>query len=572
MKPPFNKINITIAITTLIVGIGIGYIIKPSSDVSSEHLHNTELQESVWTCSMHPQIRQSEPGQCPICGMDLIPLDQEEMDENPLEIKMSATAVKLANIQTAKISRKKAIKEVSMTGKVQLDERNIFTQTSHMTGRIERLMINYTGDFVRKGQILAYIYAPELVTAQEELFQAYKSREANPSLYQAARNKLLNWKLTEQQIDKILESNTPTENFPILSDLTGVILKKNVNLGDHVKQGASLFEVADLNSVWVLFDIYESEIPWVKIGDKVEFYVQSLPGQFFEGKISFIDPVINPNTRVAKARVIISNPKGKLKPEMFVEGTVKSAIQEKVDQIVIPKSAVMWTGKRSIVYVKSNSSTGVSFMMREVRLGPALGDSYVIEKGLVDGDEVAVNGTFSIDAAAQLAGKKSMMNPMQEEGQSIEFVDIGNSAKAALFPLFETYNNLKNALVSDEFDNAIKTSKQLNKELDEVSMGMFKDKSHHIWMQQSEIIKKESMALSKSTEIGQARKSFQPISDAFIILAKSFAPVDNTLYVQFCPMADDNRGAHWLSTEEEVLNPYFGASMLRCGNIESEIK
>jgi len=271
-------------------------------------------------------------------------------------------------------------------------------------------MVNFTGEHVHKGQVLAYIYSPELMIAQEELFEVYKIKESQPELYKAARGKLINWKLTEKQIDNIIQKGQSQEQFPVLADVSGVVLNKRVNLGDYIQKGQSLFEVADLSKVWVLFDVYESDISWVKKGDEISFTFQSLPGEIFKGNITFIDPVINPKTRVVTARVEVINRGDQLKPEMFALGIVKSQLKNQEKVLIVPKSAVMWTGERSIVYIKQASASGISFMMREVTLGPALGNSYIIKDGLEEGEELATHGTFSIDAAAQLAGKNSMMN------------------------------------------------------------------------------------------------------------------------------------------------------------------
>ena len=338
---------------------------------------------------------------------------------------------------------------------------------------------------------MAYVYSPDLVTAQEELFEAYKIRESQPELYQAAKGKLFNWKLTEKQVSNIIQSGQPQEQFPILADVSGIVLTKRVNLGDYVKKGQSLFEITDLSNVWVLFDVYESDMQWIRKGDKTSFTIPSMPGETFKGNITFVDPVINPKTRVATARVEMTNPGMKLKPEMFVVGIVKSPIQNELEAIIVPKSAVMWTGERSVVYVKQASVSGINFMMREVTLGAALGDSYIIKEGLEDGEEIATNGTFSIDAAAQLAGKPSMMNP---EGGVVmtghnhggtsnntnttspahsQSINISKKAKEVLNPLFSEYLLLKDALVADDVDKSKQIAASLLSNLNKTNMGVF---------------------------------------------------------------------------------------------------
>ena len=584
---------IIIAVSTLIIGMALGWLLFGGKS-SNDHKHELvqESKNQVWTCSMHPSVRQSEPGKCPICGMELIPLDTDQSNKNPLEIKMSSAAMKLANIQTSVIEKQRSVKEIRLNGKVQTDEQNIFTQTSHISGRIEKLMVSTTGEYVRKGQVIAHIYSPELVTAQEELFEAYKIRETQPGLYNASREKLKNWKLTEKEIDAIIERGKASEQFPISADISGVVTKKSVNLGDYVKQGSSLYEIADLTQLWILFDVYESEIPWVKVGDQVAYAVQSLPGQSFTGKISFIDPVINPRTRVAKARISVRNTNSKLKPEMFVSGVIKRPLIKGETSINVPNSAVMWTGKRSVVYVKTSSDVGIAFVMREVTLGPSLGDRYVIKEGLNEGEEIATYGTFSIDAAAQLAGKPSMMSPeggavmtghnhgsatstnMDHSSHEIPVkqILISKDAKKALFTLFESYLRLKDALVNDEFENSVVEAKKLKETLDGISMSLFEGDAHNLWMHESMPLKALIEEIARAKTIDATRKLFKPFSMHMINIAKAFDPMEKPLFIQHCPMADDFKGADWLSKEDNIMNPYYGASMLTCGEVTDTIQ
>lgn len=582
-----NKTTIIIAVSTLLLGILIGGIFfrSPSKE---EHNHSVETIDEVWTCSMHPQIRKNEAGECPICGMDLIPVGSNETSGgNPMEIKMSPTAMQLANVQTAIVKKEKPVKEIRLNGKVQVNERTVSSQTSHISGRIEKLLINTTGEYVSKGQIVAFVYSPELISAQEELFEAEKIKDSNPSLFEAVKEKLKNWKLTNKQIDAIIKSGKPSENFPILADINGVVTSKRVNVGDYIKTGASLFEIADLSKVWVLFDVYESDMEWVKVGDEIEYSIQSISSSTFKGKVSFIDPVINTKTRVAKARIVVNNKIG-LKPEMFAKGTLSSPINESDESIVIPKTAVMWTGEKSVVYVKTSEVGGINFMMREVDLGASLGKNYVITNGLEEGEEIATNGTFSIDASAQLAGKPSMMNP---EGGAVmtghnhgdnnttnahakhsKKIPISKEVKESLEPLFNSYLKLKEALVNDDYDKSIQEAKVFEKELGEINMSTFKGEAHNVWMKHSSEAKKAVHTLTKSNDIDYVRKHFVTLSEQMVMIAKTFEPSEKTLFIQHCPMADEDNGADWISTEQEIKNPYFGESMLKCGEVKTTIK
>jgi Cu(I)/Ag(I) efflux system membrane fusion protein len=398
----------------LIVGIFIGWLFFHSSRKSEKKPDQpTEtVKSTIWTCAMHPQIRMPEPGKCPICGMELIPLAQNSISSiDPDAIHLSKEAAELANVLTSVVSKQKPVKEVRLYGKVQADERLLQSQVAHVPGRIERLTVNFTGETVIKGQVLAQIYSPELITAQQELLEASKTKQSLPALYEAAKEKLRQWKLTDTQISTIEESGIAQNTIEVVSNTNGIVTARRVNTGDYVSQGTVLFYIADLSKVWVMFDAYESDLQFLNKGEKVSFTLQALPGNNYTGNIVFIDPVIDPVTRVAKVRIETGNQSGKLKPEMFATGIVYSTLNEYRNNQVIPKSAVLWTGKRSVVYVKQPGTNEPVFKIREIEIGPMLGESYVVMNGLSGGEEIVTSGTFSVDAAAQLEGKPSMMNP-----------------------------------------------------------------------------------------------------------------------------------------------------------------
>lgn len=595
MKTETKKI-IGIAAITLFIGLLLGGLFFGGSknNTTDEHLHNDEIvSETIWTCSMHPQIRQNEPGNCPICGMELIPLyDGNTEGLDPAAISMSQTAMQIANVTTEIVGTSKPVKLLRMNGKVQADERLIYSQSSHIPGRIEKLSVNFTGEYVNKGQVIASIYSPELVNAQEELFEARKIADTQPLFFNSSKEKLKNWKLSDRQIAQILESGRIREELPILADISGYVTEKKVNLGDYVNKGQVIYQIANLNSVWILFDVYESDMAWIKKGDEVKFSLQSLPGELFVGKISFIDPVIDPMSRVAKARVEVNNKDLKLKPEMFVSGTVEAKLPIKTDAIVVPKSAVMWTGERSVVYVKNTLSKGISFMMRTVSLGPALGNGFVILEGLEAGEEIAVNGTFSIDAAAQLAGKPSMMNPEggpamtghnhggtefpgfneSSTTMGVKNLSVDQKTKDALNPIFKDYLVMKDALVNDNLEEAKVAGTRLLKTIENVNMVLFKGESQGVWMKLSGEIKNAMQHLAYFNSLDEIRKTFQQLSNCMIDLERAFKPNNETLYVLHCPMANNNKGADWISASKEIKNPYYGQAMLTCGKVTEELK
>jgi Cu(I)/Ag(I) efflux system membrane fusion protein len=416
----------------LILGTFIGWLVFHPAQKNQEKDDNlTEVVKgTIWTCSMHPQIRMSQPGKCPICGMDLIPVAQSgTFSIDPDAIHLTKEAAELANVLTSVVTKQKPVKEVRLYGKVQADERLLQSQVAHVPGRIEQLYVNFTGESVKKGQILAQIYSPEIITAQQELLEAAKTKISQPAIYEAVKEKLRQWKLTDNQIVTIETSGKEQTTIDVVSNTSGIVISRMVNTGDYVSQGTALFKIADLSKVWILFDAYESDIQFLQKGEKISFTLQALPGNNYLADIVFVDPVIDPVTRVAKVRVEIDNEAGRIKPEMFASGIVSSTLKEYHDKMVIPKSAVLWTGKRSIVYVKQPGTDEPIFKMREIGLGPMLGESYVVTDGLTEGEEIVTSGTFSIDAAAQLEGKASMMNPVNAKISSMPGMIMPDDSK-----------------------------------------------------------------------------------------------------------------------------------------------
>ncbi|CAM3945202.1 MULTISPECIES: efflux RND transporter periplasmic adaptor subunit [Flavobacterium] len=576
---------------TLVVGILLGALFFGGDSKEEEKTEVTSKTE-VWTCSMHPQIRQPEPGDCPICGMDLIPLESGDDSIDPDAISMSESAMIIAGISTYKVGNTDGVKDISLNGKIEVNEKTVYSQSSHIPGRIEKIQVSFVGEYVKKGQVVAYIYSPDLASAQQELLEAYSVKDIQPQLFESVKMKLKNWKVSDATINTIISSGKTQDRFPIYADVSGYIIKKNVELGDYLQKGQTLYDVADLSTVWVLFEIYESDMSWVKKGDKINYTVASFPGETFSGTIAFIDPFINPITRIAKARVEVANVGLKFKPEMFVSGTLKTKIGGNKATLSVPKSAVMWTGKRSIVYIKNETDKGITFKLREVTLGPLLGNDYIIEEGLEIGEEIVANGTFNVDAAAQLAGKPSMMNidggrvstghnhgdatmVMSDDKKVVLKEDkttISNEARKSLQPLYLNYFEFKDALTKDDFNSAKKALLAFEKSLNKINMSLFKKESHNAWMNYQTELKKQALHTTHVKNIKELRMSFEPMSNVMIAMTKAFNPLNETVYVQFCPMANSDKGANWLSKENKVVNPYFGISMLKCGEVKETIK
>lgn len=384
------------------------------NSTTSENSHNhqpSKKENQLWTCSMHPQIMQPESGDCPICGMDLIPAETSADGLQANQFKMSENALALANIETTVINSKSSKENgIVLSGKIVENEKTTAIQTAHFEGRLEKLFISSTGEKIHQGQRLALIYSPQLVIAQKELLSAAEFKSKDQSLYNAVRNKLKLWKLSEKQIDEIEASKTITTNFPIYANVSGIVTKKMVEEGTYLKGGQPLLMISNLNTVWADFDVYEKQLSSINKGDKISIATHANPNNEIKATITFIDPILNTSTRTVVARAKLNNKNGDLKPGMFINGTLtgKSTNKQHNSTIIIPKTAVLWTGKRSVVYVKKQKEP--IFELRNVTLGNEIGSSYEILEGLSSNEEIVTNGTFTVDAAAQLQGKKSMMS------------------------------------------------------------------------------------------------------------------------------------------------------------------
>ncbi|MBV07879.1 MAG: metal transporter [Rubinisphaera sp.] len=461
------------AIVLLCLGLLVGFAVRgpaaqSKGSASSQDVAGSVEAPSIWTCSMHPQIRRDGPGKCPICGMDLVPVKKSAAGVRTISI--SENVKNLMKLETVPIGRQYVTASVRMVGKVDFDETRQAFITAWVSGRLDRLYVDFAGIEVKKGDHMAYIYSEELYTAQRELIEAIKSNANMPEtrfsstidLAKTAREKLRLLGITAEQIQEIEDRGSANDHITIYSPISGVVIEKLKQEGDRVRTGDRIYSVADLNQLWVQLDAYESDLMWIRYGQEVEFTSEAYPGEVFKGRIAFIDPVLNEATRTVKVRVNIPNSEGRLKPNMFVSAIVRSQIaaggrvldsslsgkwispmhpeivkdepgqcdicgmplvkaeslgyvtaepSDTAKPLVIPVSAALLTGTRAIVYVQVPDAEEPTYEGREIVLGPRAGDYYLVKAGLEEGDLVVTNGNFKLDSALQISAKPSMMTP-----------------------------------------------------------------------------------------------------------------------------------------------------------------
>jgi len=369
-----------------------------------------ETAATEWTCSMHPQIRQPNPGKCPICAMDLIPVaGGTGSDSGPRELTLSSAAQRLAEIAIEPVARRAVSRELRLVGKIAPDETRIREIALLTDGRIEKLFSNYEGMPVREGDPLAEIYSPDVLTAARELVIAKNA----PALLQAARRKLLLLGMSEQEIERILKEGVARESFTLYSPAAGVVTALRARERGWVARGMAVVELTDLSTVWAVLDAYESDIGFVEPGQSVELTVEALPGRRFEATVAFVPPVLNDMTRSIEVRLDVPNPDSLLRPGMFFRARLDAPLklaEGEAPPLIVPATAPLITGRRAVVYVAVPGKPGTN-EGREVELGPRAGDVYVVLSGLRAGEAVVVSGNMKLDSELQLLARPSMMNP-----------------------------------------------------------------------------------------------------------------------------------------------------------------
>ncbi len=578
-----SKIVIYILIS-VVVGIGIGWLINPQNTLSKSddhHIHvgkDEHAEAEIWTCSMHPQIRQNEPGVCPICEMDLIPLANTDNSNDPTTLKMSAAALKLAQIETTIIGSADYPEQarIKVDGTVELDQSSLKSQSAHIPGRLETMLINYEGMYVQKGQKIGSIYSTALLAASQELITAIQFEDQVAGLQEASIQKLKNWKITDDQIASIVETGEPVATIDLYSDHSGFVTKKIKNQGDYVGAGQAIYQVGSTGRLWLNFSVFESDLGHVSLGQTINFQTPSYPGRSFDARISFIDPLLDPTSRTATIRAEISNSGNLLKPGMLLKGWVNIS-KTSSETLQVPRTSVLWTGRKSVVYVKLPDTEVPTFQYRNITIDDQnMGDNITVLDGLKSGEEIVTHGAFAVDAAAQLNNKSSMINGMiSADGTRNDLPDYrevtSSEFLSQIMTIVHAYLDIKKSLVNSDVDLTSSAAKNMQQNIDNINMGLLESSPHQFWMEKASALKSHVDILAQSTDIELQRKQFEFISDQMIEVVKVFGVESENLYVQYCPMAFENKGADWISDVPEIRNPYFGDAMLTCGIVTDSI-
>ncbi len=393
---------------------------------------NEKNEIDYYTCTMHPSVHEKQPGKCPICSMDLVPVMKKpavKESEKKVDLTFVVSPVKqqLIGVKFSTAEVLPLQKTIRAVGRIEYNERKVAVMNLKISGWIQNLYVDYTGQFVRKGQPLFDIYSPELVSTQEEYLLALKAvidqkmmskpdtlgasisteskSTSNPGVLvnpaevlKTARQRLLLWDITEEQIAELEKRGKSDTYLTIYSPISGYVINKTALKGMHVEPGMELYKIADLSTVWLYADVYEYELPYVKVGQEAEVKLAYYPSQLFKGRITYVFPYLNPNTRTARVRIEFPNREGKLKPEMYADAEIRVNLGKK---LAIPESAVLDTGVRQIVFVDKGDGL---FEVRFVKLGARAEGLYEIKEGLKTGERVVSYANFLIDAESKVQG------------------------------------------------------------------------------------------------------------------------------------------------------------------------
>jgi membrane fusion protein, copper/silver efflux system len=372
------------------------------SEDYGKHEHELIKQKDYWTCTMHPQVHMDKPGVCPICGMDLIKKVADENEEPTTDkdmanmVTLSGEKQVLANVSTIIVKKENLQEQVTAYSYLDFVENNRKTISARFNGRIEKLFVDKTGEYIKKGQPLFEIYSPDLVQAQNEYLIALNNSSNSTSLLKASKKKLEIFGLTPEQIQTLEKTREISITLTYFSPISGTVIEKKVQEGVYVNEGTAIYDVAELSTLWNIAEVYENNLSNVKVGSPIKLRLRAYPGEEFNGRVTFIYPVVNSQTRTIKVRSEISSYGGKLKPQMYGETVFSSAGGQ---GLLVPADAVIIAGKRAVIWAKTGDGM---FEARSVQIGNRFGDKYQILSGINEGDEIAATGGFLIDSESQL--------------------------------------------------------------------------------------------------------------------------------------------------------------------------
>lgn len=540
---------------------------------------------TVYWCPMHPQIKRKNANDvCPICNMALVPLEGGGL-EAPEELKLTTRQIQQTGISIEPVLRRQLYREIDTTGRIAGDERREAIITSWVRGksRIEKLYINFTGARVEQGDLMAELYSPDLIVAQQEfLMTDSTSRLPGLNLRLSAAQKLRDQGMTDEQIDRLATTREVLERVPVYAPLSGTVLERSVQQGEYVSEGDVLFQIVNLENVWLLADIYEEELPLVELGQSVVISVASFPGETFEGTVSFIDAVVDPQSRTVQVRIEIPNEDRQLKPGMYARAQLHTALRE---TLAVPENAVLWSGKRRVSIVRQSEG---AFQPREIELGRRwlyarqpeyrpggridFGSDVMryheVLSGLSPGEEVVTAGAFLLSAESQFQSVLTKMLLPEEQSATLGEA-IGEELAQGIRKLLNAYFSLTQSLAADDLEEAHEGFRVLHQAAEELAQRASQQQRPELGVSAGAIAAQaEQAAAEPPADLHEARSRFARISRQTVqLLAENGGQTlfGKDLFLFRCGMSGVGY-ENWLWWSDEKLNPYMGPKMLTCGS------
>ncbi len=594
---------------------------------------------SVYSCPMHPQIRQPNPGRCPICAMPLeLATAGSDSQLDQYSVAIEPASRRLANIRTAPVEQRAVERRLESIGRIAIDESRQATISAYVSGRIERLFADYTGVDVAQGDHLAVIYSPQLYSAQVEYVESRRALETlqgaalagvqrtQQRLADGARQRLVELGMTSDQLAELDRTGQSQSRITVYSPIGGTVIEKLLVEGRYVEVGEPIYQIANLSTVWLLLQLFPQDAAMIRFGQRVEVNVPSAPAIPLEGRVAFISPVVDDNTRTVDVRIELLNTDGALRPGDYASATVLIPLgqqdlvydsdlagkwispmhpqiirdepgscpicgmalvstqrygysPEPVAQpevLVVPRRAVLMTGSTSLVYVEIEPGR---FEIRPVKLGSLLRDDAVIHSGVAVGEQVAVSGTFLIDSQMQLAGKPSLIDPERAIARKPEAegpmklpvaasIRVMGSLGDDIELLYTSYSALVTALASDQLPSATQVEALQGTARRLATADSLEQSLRNLASQID-----QTVAHIHHRPLEEAREQFKGISHLILQMAASVRG-DNAkseMIHYYCSMVPSG-GADWLQIEKPTANPYMGSKMLRCATHESPLR
>lgn len=561
----------------LLIGLLLGALLFGSEAEADDdaHTHADHAGVEQWTCSMHPQVRQREPGACPICGMDLIPATSpDEIATEPRYLTVSESAAALMDVQVWPVERRDVERDVRLFGRIAYDETTVRDVILRAEGQIEVLHVPYVNAPVRAGQPLAEVYSPAMQAAAREFLQA--RRAGDDQLLDAAREQLQTLGLEDAQIGAIAAEGTAPRTFTLRSPASGIVAELVARHGDWVSAGGRVLRVAGTDQLWAQFDAYESDLTHLRVGQLVRFDIEAFPGQTFTGRIAYIDPSFEDDRRTVRVRVNISNPTGRLRPGMFIRGEAGATQSLDSAPLVIPASAPLLTGERALVYVRVPGTDVPTFEPRDVVLGSRARDFYVVHDGLAEGELVVTHGAFKIDSELQIRGRRSMMTP-SDGAHELPHIDhasyrVPADAGRSLEQVASAYLTLATSMAGEDSESARAAARNALRSVDRVDLAGAAPGALETWLRVSAQMRDALQHIADAGDLDAMRRPLQMLTRHVETMLRSFeSDAFGEYFLAFCPMAFEDEGATWIQSERAIANPYFGSQMLTCGEIRGRV-